>query len=246
MPHRTVGMYDEQGLPDRNPNLVQHPWGRLVPPLPDHMVLRRVSYCWLYSSRVDTDLQRVRDPGDDTDDVQAVQSAHQESPLAIIERVWIQASRSRLQVRSICERESPPVVRSKTLPDSWFRRRSSIPDRQPLKRPIASPRHWTRQYRSRLPSPSQPVPPDSNSDKAKLVGSLLSGRTHRRGSEMVSSSSELFTLSNLQTLLKQYSRFHPMVRSSGSVVIEGAIVDAKGDGMFVHAIQGMRPDSVSA
>jgi len=30
------------------------------------------------------------------------------------------------------------------------------------------------------------------------------------------------------------------------VVVDGAMVDIKGDGMFVHAIQGMRPDAVSS
>jgi len=41
-------------------------------------------------------------------------------------------------------------------------------------------------------------------------------------------------------------RFHPLVVSTGSVVVEGQIVDAKGDAMFVHAIQGMRPNNVAA
>ena len=35
-----------------------------------------------------------------------------------------------------------------------------------------------------------------------------------------------------------------MMLSTGSIVMEGEILDAEGDGMFVHAIQGMRPDSV--
>ena len=29
-------------------------------------------------------------------------------------------------------------------------------------------------------------------------------------------------------------------------MIDGVIVDAKGEAMFIHAIQGMRPDSVSS
>jgi hypothetical protein len=41
-------------------------------------------------------------------------------------------------------------------------------------------------------------------------------------------------------------RFHPLVESSGSIVVEGQIVDAKGDAMFVHAIQGMRPNNVAS
>lgn len=41
------------------------------------------------------------------------------------------------------------------------------------------------------------------------------------------------------------SRFHPWSNTSGSVIIDGQVIDAKGNGMFVHAIQGMRPDSVS-
>jgi hypothetical protein len=39
-------------------------------------------------------------------------------------------------------------------------------------------------------------------------------------------------------------RFHPFATSEGSVVINGSVVDVKGDAMFVHAIQGMKPDSV--
>jgi hypothetical protein len=42
-----------------------------------------------------------------------------------------------------------------------------------------------------------------------------------------------------------FSRFHPWSNTSGSVIIDGQVIDAKGNGMFVHAIQGMRPDSVS-
>ncbi|WVQ80796.1 hypothetical protein IAT38_002901 [Cryptococcus sp. DSM 104549] len=41
-------------------------------------------------------------------------------------------------------------------------------------------------------------------------------------------------------------RFHPFNYSTGSVIVDGTVVDAKGDGMFVHAIQGMKPDSVAS
>lgn len=41
-------------------------------------------------------------------------------------------------------------------------------------------------------------------------------------------------------------RFHPLVKSTGSLIIDGAVVDATGEAMFVHAIQGMRPDSVAS
>ncbi|KAL1411395.1 putative cell survival pathways protein [Vanrija albida] len=38
-------------------------------------------------------------------------------------------------------------------------------------------------------------------------------------------------------------RFHPFAVTSGTFVVDGTLVDAKGDGMFVHAIQGgMRPN----
>lgn len=40
-------------------------------------------------------------------------------------------------------------------------------------------------------------------------------------------------------------RFHPFVTSEGSIVVNGQMVDVKGDATFIHAIQGMRPDSVS-
>lgn len=40
-------------------------------------------------------------------------------------------------------------------------------------------------------------------------------------------------------------RFHPFVTSEGSIVVNGQVVDVKGDATFIHAIQGMRPDSVS-
>lgn len=37
----------------------------------------------------------------------------------------------------------------------------------------------------------------------------------------------------------------PFLKSEGSVVINGKVVDIVGDATFIHAIQGMRPDSVS-
>lgn len=36
-----------------------------------------------------------------------------------------------------------------------------------------------------------------------------------------------------------------MMESTGSLVVEGEMIDAKGDAMFIHAIQCMRPDAVS-
>jgi hypothetical protein len=42
-----------------------------------------------------------------------------------------------------------------------------------------------------------------------------------------------------------YSRFHPHVISSGQIMLGGQVLDTKGEAMFVHAIQGLRPDSVS-
>jgi len=41
------------------------------------------------------------------------------------------------------------------------------------------------------------------------------------------------------------SRFHPHVQSSGQIMIDGQVIDAKGEAMFVAAIQGLRPDAVS-
>jgi len=41
-------------------------------------------------------------------------------------------------------------------------------------------------------------------------------------------------------------RFHPLVKSSGSLMIDGQVYDATGEAMFVGAIQGMRPDSVAS
>jgi len=43
----------------------------------------------------------------------------------------------------------------------------------------------------------------------------------------------------------KFSRFIPMLTSTGSIVIDGAIVDAKGEATFIHAIQGMKPYNVS-
>ncbi|RXK37072.1 hypothetical protein M231_05660 [Tremella mesenterica] len=40
-------------------------------------------------------------------------------------------------------------------------------------------------------------------------------------------------------------RFLPLMYSSGTFTLDGKVVDAKGDGMFVRAIQGMRPDSLA-
>jgi hypothetical protein len=41
------------------------------------------------------------------------------------------------------------------------------------------------------------------------------------------------------------SRFHPLVKTTGTILIKGRPVDAAGDAMFVHAIQGMMPNRVS-
>lgn len=41
-------------------------------------------------------------------------------------------------------------------------------------------------------------------------------------------------------------RFHPMVESSGSIMLEGQVIDGAGSGMFVGAIQGMRPDTIAS
>ncbi|KAL7421646.1 putative cell survival pathways protein [Cryptotrichosporon argae] len=41
-------------------------------------------------------------------------------------------------------------------------------------------------------------------------------------------------------------RFHPLLKSSGSVVIDGKAIDVAGDATFVHAIQGMRPNLVAS
>jgi len=60
---------------------------------------------------------------------------------------------------------------------------------------------------------------------------------------MVSSSSALLLAH--WSLLLTGSRFHPVSNTSGLVIIDGEVIDVKGNGMFVHAIQGMRPDSVS-
>lgn len=42
------------------------------------------------------------------------------------------------------------------------------------------------------------------------------------------------------------SRFLPFLKSSGTIVIDGKAIDVGGEAMLVHAIQGMRPDSVSS
>ncbi|RSH79877.1 putative cell survival pathways protein [Apiotrichum porosum] len=42
-------------------------------------------------------------------------------------------------------------------------------------------------------------------------------------------------------------RFLPLMTTSGSLIIDGAIVDAKGEAMFVHAMQsGMRPNLIAS
>ncbi|KAK8864504.1 hypothetical protein IAR55_001754 [Kwoniella newhampshirensis] len=41
-------------------------------------------------------------------------------------------------------------------------------------------------------------------------------------------------------------RFHPLMHSAGTVIIDGQVVDAKGDAIFIHAIQGMRPNLVAS
>ena len=46
--------------------------------------------------------------------------------------------------------------------------------------------------------------------------------------------------------LRLCSRFHPHVLSSGQIMVDGQMIDAKGEAMFVAAIQGLRPDAVAA
>ncbi len=41
-------------------------------------------------------------------------------------------------------------------------------------------------------------------------------------------------------------RFWPVAESEGHIISQGAVIEAKGKGMFVHAIQGMRPNLVAA
>ncbi|WWC70096.1 uncharacterized protein I206_104043 [Kwoniella pini CBS 10737] len=41
-------------------------------------------------------------------------------------------------------------------------------------------------------------------------------------------------------------RFHPLAQSSGTIKIDEKALDARGEGMFVHAIQGMKPDSLAS
>ncbi|SPO30308.1 related to SVF1 - protein with a potential role in cell survival pathways [Ustilago trichophora] len=41
-------------------------------------------------------------------------------------------------------------------------------------------------------------------------------------------------------------RFWPVAESEGHIISQGTAIDAKGRGMFVHAIQGMRPNLVAA
>ncbi|WWD17189.1 hypothetical protein CI109_101627 [Kwoniella shandongensis] len=41
-------------------------------------------------------------------------------------------------------------------------------------------------------------------------------------------------------------RFHPLLHSSGTVIIDGQVVDAKGEATWIHAIQGMRPNLVAS
>lgn len=43
-----------------------------------------------------------------------------------------------------------------------------------------------------------------------------------------------------------FSRFHPIAISSGTIILEGQVIDAAGDGMFVHAIQGMMPNHIAS
>ncbi|KAE8211539.1 hypothetical protein CF327_g4724 [Tilletia walkeri] len=41
-------------------------------------------------------------------------------------------------------------------------------------------------------------------------------------------------------------RFWPQAKTSGHLIIKGSLVDAAGNGMFIHAIQGMRPNLVAS
>ena len=46
-------------------------------------------------------------------------------------------------------------------------------------------------------------------------------------------------------LIFSSSRFHPLVKTTGTILIKGQPIDAAGDAMFVHAIQGLMPNKVS-
>lgn len=48
------------------------------------------------------------------------------------------------------------------------------------------------------------------------------------------------------SLIFSSSRFHPLVKTTGTILLKGQPVDAAGDAMFVHAIQGMMPNKVSS
>lgn len=41
-------------------------------------------------------------------------------------------------------------------------------------------------------------------------------------------------------------RFHPLVQSTGTLVLDGKVIDLAGEACFIHAIQGMRPDSLAS
>lgn len=41
-------------------------------------------------------------------------------------------------------------------------------------------------------------------------------------------------------------RFWPRDTCKGAIILKGKVIDAKGPGMFIHAIQGMRPNLVAA
>lgn len=46
--------------------------------------------------------------------------------------------------------------------------------------------------------------------------------------------------------LPRPSRFMPLMRSSGSLMLDGQVVDVAGEATFIHAIQGMRPNNIAS
>ena len=47
-------------------------------------------------------------------------------------------------------------------------------------------------------------------------------------------------------LRRFHSRVHPVVLSAGHIILGGKAISAVGEAMFVHAVQGMRPNLVSS
>jgi hypothetical protein len=125
-------------------------------------------------------------------------------------------------------------------------RKSNTKGAQPRQKLTPFLRVPTRTFKSTSALPDRPNSRDSSLAKAEPTVSrhLASTEKKARMTAMLFSEWLLDHVVQRVDQVANGSRFHPVSNTSGLVIVDGQVIDVKGNGMFVHAIQGMRPDSV--